>query len=111
MATSPGQRHGREGPVSYDNTVFRALAEAAETAEQRGQNPAGIHEQIGRLADEKTGVQDCNTSVCGGVIAFGPPTGDVSSLGYCKPCELDTQTEWVPSADTIKGYARGGRAS
>lgn len=97
--------------MSRDNTAFHALAKAAEAAEQRGQDPAGIHAQIDRLASEKTGVQDCNTSVCGGVIAFGPPVGDVSGLGYCKPCVLDTQTEWAVPADTADGYARGGRTS
>lgn len=97
--------------MSNDNTVLHTLAKAAQAAEQRGQDPAGIHAQIDRLAGETSGVQDCNTSVCGGVIAFGPPVGDVSGLGYCKPCELDTQTEWVVSADTTEGYARGERVS
>lgn len=35
-----------------DDSVFRALAAAAEGAEKRGQNPALIHEQISRLAAE-----------------------------------------------------------
>jgi hypothetical protein len=38
-------------------------------------------------------MSDCNTSVCGGQITFGPPIGDVSGLGYCSDCELSAQ-QW-----------------
>ena len=89
--------------------AIHALAGAAEAARQRGQDPAQVHAQVEQLAAGSSTSSDCNTSVCGGVIAFGPAVGDVSGLGYCHDCVLSAQANsgWAAASAAESAPADG----